>query len=309
MRIAYLGKFQRVWDEEAIARAFEAVGCEVLRIEESEYHDYKRALKATLDFKADIFLGAKMGVDNSFKLIQALKQAGVPTISWTFDLIKGHPPRETIWKHFPFFYCDHVFMTDGGRVQEYRDEGIDYHVLRQGIPDEYCYRGEKEEKYEHDIIFVGTHNPTFPYRQDCADFLKKKYGDRFIWFGYSNAHEIRGHELNKLYSSAKIVIGDSMFGDNYWSNRIYETLGRGGFLIITDIEGLEKEYTPYKHYIPYRWGDFELLGEKIDYFLEHPEKREEIQQAAFEHTQKNYKMSDRARQFLEIYETIKSSKR
>ena len=54
---------------------------------------------------------------------------------------------------------------------------------------------------------------------------------------------IRGKELNDLYATAKVVVGDTLCkGFNYpyyFSDRLFETTGRGGFLIHPYIKGLE----------------------------------------------------------------------
>jgi spore maturation protein CgeB len=121
-----------------------------------------------------------------------------------------------------------------------------------------------------------------------------------MWYGNSNPDEVRGHSLNKVYSSAGVIIGESVYAPFYWSNRIYETLGRGGFCVHPNIPGLKDEYTPYEHFIPYRHGDYEGLFEIIDYYLKHPEKRKAIGTAAYEHTKKNHTQSVRCKQLLDV---------
>ena len=112
--------------------------------------------------------------------------------------------------------------------------------------------------------------------------------------------EVRGDALNALYASVGVVVGDSLPSPLYWSNRLYETLGRGGFLIFTEIEGLNEEYEPYKHFIPFKFYGFQSLGEKIEHFLKHPEEREKISNAAMEHTKKHHTLLNRCQQFLDI---------
>jgi len=80
-----------------------------------------------------------------------------------------------------------------------------------------------------------------------------------------------------------VVVGDSVYSPRYWSNRLYETIGRGGFLIFPKIPGIDGEFTPYKHFVPYDYFDFDGLKEKIDYYISHDKEREEIKMAGFEH--------------------------
>jgi spore maturation protein CgeB len=294
MRIAYIGKFNTLWSEEGIARALESAGAEVIRIpEQGENH-----IVLVRNAKPDVVLTTKMQFTGAWKFLAAMREDKIPTVSWTFDLLIGHPERENLLTAFSWLSCDYIYLTDGGHDAEYKAKGIEKRVLYQGIPDELCYRGEPDERFPHDIVFVGTSNPVFPYRQDTMRHLQRTYGNKFHWYGAADANEIRGHELNRLYASAKIVIGDSVASPRYWSNRLWETLGRGGFCIFPRIEGLEEVYTPYKHYIPYDWGDYDGLSDKIDYYLTHDAERNAIQQAAYEHTKSHHCMSHRAKKLL-----------
>lgn len=292
MKIAYLGKFDTLWNEESIAQGLETYGAEVFRIEENQ--PLKNIQEYVERFQPDVFLGAKYQITGAWELIEWLRKRKIPSASWTFDLLIGHPPREAALGTYAFLSTDLVILTDGGHDKEFKKRGIKKKTLRQGIPEQFCYMAEPEEG--PDIVFVGTENPTFPYRQETMKFLHQTYKGRFEWIGKDK--QVRGDDLNILYASAKIVIGDSMYSPHYWSNRIYETLGRGGFLIHPRIPGLNKEYTPFQHYIPYEWGDYTGLKEKIDYYLEH--SREKIKRAAYLHTKQNHLMRHRCKELYTI---------
>jgi len=306
MKIVYIAKFREIWNEEIIATAFEDNGVEVIRMEDSGITN-AQYLEKIKEVKPDFVLFAKCSVMNSGKdLIDSIKKLGIPTVSWTFDLLIGHPPREHIVDSLDWLKCDYNFLTDGGHEQEYKNHGINKITLRQGIPEKYCYIAEPDEKYKHDIVFVGTHNPTYPYRQRTMRFLKETYGDRFKWYGFDDAYEIRGDELNKLCASAKIMIGDSMFAENYWSNRIYELVGRGAFLITPNIEGLDKEFEYYKEIVPYNIADWEGLKAKIDYYLIDGKARDKIRKAGFKRVKENYLYKHRVKEFLKIWSELLS---
>jgi spore maturation protein CgeB len=80
---------------------------------------------------------------------------------------------------------------------------------------------------------------------------------------------------------------------DYWSDRIYETLGRGGFLIHPYIPGIEKEFVDKKHVVFYEYGNFQQLKELIDYYLINDEEREAIRKAGHELVKNNYTYSNR----------------
>lgn len=71
-------------------------------------------------------------------------------------------------------------------------------------------------------------------------------------------------------------------GQHYWSNRIYEILGRGGFLLHPRTVGLDAEFRDGEHYAGYDCGDWTWLRERIDYWLTHADEREHIRRTGFE---------------------------
>ena len=294
-KIVYIGSFKNLWDEEGIARSFEKIGVDVVRISEDTFNEKEAWFKIELE-KPDLVLFAKFKVlGNRDSFIRRLKEKRIKTASWTFDLYFGMRRGYKITRD-PMFKTDYVFSPDGGNDKEFKEAGVKHHLLRQGIFDEYCYAGEKDQ--EHDIIFVGCENRDWLPRIGLCKFLGDNFN--FNWFGRFNTLEVRGDKLNNLYASAKIVIGDSVYSPYYWSNRLYETLGRGGFMFFPDIEGIRDEYKPYEHFIPYSLGNLKGLKEKIDYYLKRPKERERIGMAALEHTKENHTLINRCKQFCEI---------
>lgn len=293
MKIAFIGEFTKLWNEAGIANSFEKIGVEVLRFQEERF-EAREALRTIALEKPDLVLMAKLRVDNREFFIKEIKKMGIKTASWTFDLYFGHR-REAKIDEDIIFKTDFVFGPDGGNVERFREKGINYHLLRQGIYDEFCYRGKYRKEYECDVVYVG--GAQYGHREVMCKMLKSY---NFKRFGKLETNHIRGDDLNDLYASAKIVIGDSFASPNYWSNRLYETLGRGGFLLFTQIEGLDKEYEPYKHYIPFKFYGFQGLREKIEYFLKHHDEREKISSAAMEYTKESHTLIQRCKQFLEI---------
>jgi hypothetical protein len=124
------------------------------------------------------------------------------------------------------------------------------------------------------VGFVGAegYHPEYPWRGQLIEFLRAVYGSRFkVFTGY------RGQALNDLYASIGVVVGDSCFGgsDYYWSDRVPETTGRGGFLLHPECRGLR---------IPglalYEPQNLTELQDRIDYYLAHESEREHLRCAA-----------------------------
>ena len=162
----------------------------------------------------------------------------------------------------------------------------------------------KEYKKTRDVIFVGSkkYHPEWQYRPQLISWLEDTYKNKFEHYGNGGIKSVRGDQLNKLYSSTKIVVGDTLcIGFNYpdyWSDRIYETMGRGGFIIHPYIKGLEKEFEDKKHLVFYEYGNFDQLKELIDYYLVHDEEREAIRKAGHELVKNNYTYKNRWEQIL-----------
>lgn len=98
------------------------------------------------------------------------------------------------------------------------------------------------------VVFVGSRygvpglHPEYPFRAQLLDALEQRYGERFVWIGNgSPIGTCRGPSLWSVYASDCVIVGDSCFaGDRplYWSDRVPETLARGGLLIHPDVPGI-----------------------------------------------------------------------
>ena len=71
------------------------------------------------------------------------------------------------------------------------------------------------------------------------------------------------------------------------------------------IPGLEKEFTPYEHFVPYNMGNFDQLKKIIDYYLTHDKEREKIRRAGFEHCKKHHTYLHRVKVLLKTLEDRK----
>lgn len=91
--------------------------------------------------------------------------------------------------------------------------------------------------------------------------------------------------------------GQTFFTGN--SDRVYETLGRGGFLIHPWIDGMELEFQDCEHLVYYEYGDFAGLKAKIDYYLEAHEERECIRSAGHEYVKRHCTYMHRMAAILE----------
>lgn len=269
-KIAFIGKFDRMHDEEYIARSFESLGHTVYRNEIPEEYD--------------ILLFTKWNNPE----IPRLKN----TVCWIFDLYWDYV-REKHIGIMPWFKAEKVFTTDGGHAEEWKKAGIKHKVVRQGIYKPECeiFPGNPDG-----ILFVGQDNPSNPDRKEELKFIIDTYGTRFKWYGRHDTHELRGTRLNKEFGNNQIVIGSSVYSPYYWSNRVVETLGRGGFLIHQEVPGIRKEF-PFL--VTYKRGDFDELKRLIDFYTHNEGERQRLITLNYEWVRDNYTMDKKCQELID----------
>ncbi len=134
--------------------------------------------------------------------------------------------------------------------------------------------------------------------------LRRRYGDtRFRIF--THTHQIRGQDLCDLYASASVVVGDSLAlpgHRDYWSDRFYETTGRGGALLGPYVPGIERHLTPGEHFVPYDIGDIDSVFMRVEWMLDNPDKRAAIAEYGNEHTRAHHTYRHRVQEMLDVLE-------
>lgn len=241
--------------------------------------------------------GAHDIIDGRFQRV--MDEVKVPVIPWLTNIFWSITRREEHITKNPIFKAKIVFTTDGGHDEEWRRAGVNHRLLRQGIHEPEAVLGKATYPTKAKVAFVGgVYENIWPYRRVLIDFLHETYKEDFLHTGKRG--EVRHQELNDLLATVPVIVGDSVYSPRYWSNRVYEFIGRGGFLIMPRIPGLEKEFEPGKHIVFYRLGDFADLQKKIDYYLAHPKERERIRLAGFEHCRKKYTYKKRVQELLYV---------
>jgi len=312
MKIIYIGNFQYSHCTEThLALTLEDMGHQVTRIQETP------ALTAN-SFPSlngcDLMLWTRtpdLFTDDMPAILELCKQNEVPTASYHLDLYIGLY-RQSGLDSDPFWRTDYVFSPDGDpeSARIFKEKGINHFYIKPAVYKGDCYMVNNPK--DKDVIFVGSkgYHAEYPYRPELVRWLRDTYGERFEHWGNDGLGTIRNDPLNQLYGSTKVVVGDSLILPNhthYWSDRVYETLGRGGFIIHPFVEGLEEEFgsgTPKLAF--YKHGDFEQLKELIDYYLENEVERENIRVAGHHFVKSNATYNHRLKQMLEIADVSKN---
>lgn len=295
-------------------KSLEALGHTVIALQETQ-----ASSEMILDeaMKSDMFVwihthGWKTpGSIKMDSVLKYLKMANIPTVSYHLDLWMGLQRQKDLENDSVYKSIEHFFTVDKQMAEWFnKNTNVKGHYLPAGVFKDECYIAPKSSTSK-DVIFVGSrgYHPEHAYRPKLIDWLKSTYGNRFEHLGGDGLGVVRGEKLNQLYSDTKVVVGDSLCINfnypYYWSDRVYETLGRGGFIIHPYIKGMEEHFTDKEHLVFYEFGNFEQLKELIDYYILHSIEREKIRIAGNEHVKANHTYENR---WKEIINTVMVNK-
>lgn len=329
MTIGYVGNFtQPHCTEVHLAATLESLGHEVLRLQEDQIKpDTLTGMIANNEWGLFLYTRTWGNLVTLDHLAQ-LRERQIPSVSYHLDLYVGlsrkwlheGKPLEEVLQSDPFWRTDFVFTPDGDPKSQaiFEANGVKHYYMKPGVFEPECDLANKSDN-NYDVLFVGGGDregsrdiyghPEWNYRNQLITWLYDTFGKRFTKFGHPQK-TIRNRELNQLYIDAKVTVGDSVctFWDDgsrhtyYWSDRVYETLGRGGFLIHPYIKGLEEEFTDGQHLVYYEYGNFDQLEGLINYYLsdDHAQEREQIRLAGHEFVKNHATYTHRMANMLDI---------
>jgi hypothetical protein len=218
-------------------------------------------------------------IDESL-VLNWLKTTSVSTASIHLDRFWGIPEREELIGRHPFWCTDIVFTADGGHQLEFENRGVNHVWMEPAVSEVYIHPGTPRDNYLCDVGFVGArdYHAEYPFRPRMVATLQRVFGARF-----RHITGVRGHELNDVYASMKVVVGDCIFAGShrYWSDRVPETVGRHGFLLHPDVHSLE---VPVARYRP---QDVDHLIGAIEHWLGEESGRREVVEVGVAHVRKH----------------------
>lgn len=232
------------------------------------------------------------------KMIGRLRDLGIKTCSFHLDRFWGlnalDQREDRIGTH-AFWKTDVVFSADGGNQEKFKDRGVNHVWLPPAVVERDCYFGKPSLQFNSPLCFAGAdgYHPEYPFRSMLVTRLRELYGANFrVYQG------IREAALNDLYATVRVVVGDHCFAGapRYWSDRVPETIGRGGFLIAPATEGLE-----IPGLVTYEPQNIDDLRKKIEYYIDddHQAERIALRNLAHEDVKKNHTYTNRMRTLLE----------
>lgn len=293
LHVALLGNLDpnTFWSTEwEYAHAWEEQGARVSPFLEQDPAHWRALidrLRRSHDYDLIHWTSTKSFRDNAGTSMQwemTAARSGTPVIAVHLDRWQGLG-REHLIIDDPYFRAvDLAFTADGDAEEMWAAADIDHHWLLPAIGRRWLGLGEHRDEYDCDVVFVGGWDGyghrEWTHRADLVEHLTKWYGDRFLALPRRGQPRIVGRDLNDVYASAKVVVGDSCLVPHsdgrpkarYCSDRIPETLGRGGMLFHPAVEGIN--INPFLDpFVTAKWelGDWATLRAAIDANIDLPE--------------------------------------
>lgn len=314
MKIAYVGNFEPEFStENDYRKAFEHLGHEVLRLQENmdsekippdeELRDIDLLL---ITSTWDDAISLEVWLDT----IHRLAKKGIPTATVHLDTFWPTSRGGRKWWLNAMFHTAFIFTADGDWQKEWKLLGKNHLWLPPGVRHDAVGFGTPRDEYKCDVAFVGSngvgyHEKEWPYRKELVQKLIE-ICDKNDW-SFKNPGGLlpkidRNQDLNDFYASAKVVVGDSLCikkeKAKYWSDRVPETTGRGGLLIMPHIEALEA----YGPNVPmYEWGNWDSLERMIKQALDmSDEERMDIKKKHMEEVRIKHTYLERASTILKV---------
>lgn len=280
-------------DEGAIAHALRGLGHEV---------DPLRQERGRVAYRAAA--GADVVLFHKWDDADSLAYLGGKTrrVFWYFDLVtfpdpllEGRNKARLEWMARVLPHADLGFCTDGDWAA--RDATGKLVWLPQGADERVAGRGTYRPELACDVLFVGTRRGG-TLRQSFVDEMKSAYGERFRHV----EKNLYGRQLADQVASAKVVVApDGPVTHAYWSNRVYVTLGYGGFLLHPWCVRLAGQYEDRQEVVFYRSRSH--LQDLICAYLttyDGPKLRREVSEAGLARTLKEHTYRRRCEEMVRV---------
>jgi len=305
MTIVFLGNFDVEYSSENLHRkSLEKLGHKVITLQEGVATS-EQILE--LGSKSELFIWVHThgwvtpgNLDMSV-VLDMFEKMNIPTMTYHLDLWLGLERQKDL-ETDPFYRnIGHFFATDKLMADWFNvNTKVKGHYIPAGVFDEEVYIDKSGDEASNDVIFVGSkgYHPEWQYRPQLIDKLREMFGSQFTHIGGDgDTGTIRGERLNRVYGSSKVAVGDTLcIGYDYpyyFSDRLFESTGRGGFTIFPYIKGIEDNFVIDKEIVTYEFGNFDELKDKIRYYLENGEEREKIREAGNARTKKDHTYTKR----------------
>jgi hypothetical protein len=313
-QVIYVGNFSMPYSTEThLARDLEKLDCIVRRIDQAfAVADWDAFRDEVFQHgrTADLCIYTKTQAlprDEAIRLWRDLERTGCRTASFHLDLYRGLNREHEVGVD-PMWLTERVFTADGGSDAWFASKGVEHRWLSPAVVSDETDIGVFDPTLAHDVVFVGKvagYHEQWPWRRELVQTLKRSFGGRCRIWGHGDRPVMRGQRLNDLCASAKVIVGDSLMlpgHTRYWSDRYFETIGRGGFLVAPHVPGLDDFLTAGTHYLSYEPGDTKSLLRTVRLALEDVAGRRSIQRTGHLHVASKHTYADRGAIILQEFD-------
>lgn len=269
-RILVFGKSQRLTRKVAqITRAFQDRGNETLWLNPNTIgrwlgsHTEKFILKRIDLFNPDIVFIHSM--DLPLPILDKIKGSHIKTVQYYHDTIYGNRftdllPKVALWGR----EVDLFLVNARGLHDHFRAHGVKNPVFIVEGCDVYDHKKRHPllPVWKSDVAFIGAariNEPRIPMIRKLRELCNMKvYGTNWEKVGIEPAAlKVNPREYGLVCGGAKIMLGiDAVTDiDGHWTNRLWLTLGCGGFHLTNAISGMEEFFVDREHLVLYRDED------------------------------------------------------
>jgi hypothetical protein len=209
--------------------------------------------------------------------------------------------------------ADLLTLTSTGQLDKYRELGVRRPVCwLQGFdPAGYEPAGPQPADAEADVAFIGK--PGAAERRELLGRLDREF-KLTIWgegwgglterFGDVRNTPILPGQYETICRASKVMIGRDLAEgvDLCFSNRLWLTLGCGGFLVTNYVPGFEALFENHKHLVWYKSPD--ECVELVRDYLGRPDDRRRIARAGCELVRSEHTYVHRARELVRLIEPV-----
>jgi hypothetical protein len=305
--VCYIGNFQPPFStENDVRRTLVDMGHQVGTVQENEIDAWVDFVGQLRDGEEvpDLILwtstydySQKVGHEIQREMLFLARLNAVPTIALHLDRWWGLERWRRVLVE-PMFSADYVLTADGGHQAVFGAAGINHHWSPPAIAPHNCVRGSYRPEFACDVLFVGSwrggYHEEWQHRPYLIKHLRRRWGKRLLLLPPAGAPRVVGQDLADAYASAKVVVGDSCLVPkvddspmtHYCSDRVFETIGRAGFLLHPYVDGVigplnEDLLTPGTHCDAWILGDWDGLDDRITAALDDPLDKESVRDAGY----------------------------
>jgi len=265
------------------------------RLAYPNYGALNRALLETVKVETpDIMLAVQMNYEIFIEtLLFIKKETKTATICWATD--DSWKYREVSRFIGPAYHG--MITTYSEVIPKYHSDGITEVLLSQWAANSQTHSEPlPASSCQYPVSFVGAAHGN---RKRRIAQLRDK-GIHVSCFGHGwPAGSVVAEQIPQIMQNSIISLNfANSKGSNQVKARTFEVPGSGGFLLTEDAPGLEKFYVKGQEIDVF--VDTQILIKKIKYYLENPEKRDQIAKAGFQRTRRDHTYENRMEQAIDF---------